>query len=218
MRNLLIMLGVIVSAILLSNTTVVAQKNLIFRGGPGDGYAFAKSLAGVTSIYKGGTGDGWAQGQYLPANTASSNIYRGGAGDGWSFKKNATPVTANLYAGGIGDGWARQDLLPSALGDLITEVDDKDIFQIDFAKKDIYLYPIPASKLINIKLLGNAFKNEAFLLRIINSTGSVVYSETITANNDSDTAIEIPTMSEGFYSIQAMTTAELYIKSIVIVQ
>lgn len=210
------MLSATASACLLSYTSVVAQKNLIFRGGTGDGYAFAKSLTVVTSIYKGGTGDGWAQGQYLPANTSASNIYRGGTGDGWSFKKNATPLTANLYAGGIGDGWARQDLLSSALGDLITEVTDKDIFQIDFAKKDIYLYPIPASKLLNIKLLGNAFKNEAFLLKIINSTGSVVYSETVTANSDSDAAIEIPTLPEGFYSIQAMTAAELYIKSIVI--
>ena len=233
--------SVLVTAFLtVSSITLVAQKNPIFRGGSGDGYARASSSYSSAFIYKGGSGDGWAYATYLPKST--SNIFKGGTGDGWSFKnyqptansfsiakggvgdgysfsKSRIPVSSTIYKGGLGDGWARQDLLPSPLGtDVITFVEDEPIVLDEYAASDMQLYPLPAQNVLNLKTLGKAFKNEAYTVRILSSSGCVMISEKAEWNEGNDVSIDISGLASGQYFVQTYSSSESYIKPLLIIK
>jgi hypothetical protein len=236
-----IKLSVLVTAFLtVSSLTLVAQKNKIFRGGTGDGYARASSSYSSSSIYKGGNGDGWAYAKYLPITTSnifkggtgdgwsfknylpttnSFSIAKGGAGDGWSFKNSNIPVASNIYKGGLGDGWARQDLLPSPLGtDVITFVEDEQIMLEEYTASDVQLYPSPAQNVLNLRPLGKAFKNESYTVKILSSSGCVMISEKAEWNDGSDARIDISGLASGQYFVQTYSSSESYIKPLLIIK
>ena len=226
-----------------SSLTLVAQKNPIFKGGSGDGYARAGTSTSSTSasIYKGGSGDGWAYSKYVPTTATASNIYKGGSGDGWAFKtylpsqnsntvskggpgdgwsyqKSNTPLTSNIYKGGLGDGWARQDILPSPLGtDIITFVEDSPILLDEYTAKDVQIYPVPAQNTVNLKIIGSAFKNDSYTVKILNNSGCVVWSEKGGVNGF-DSQIDISNLSSGRYFVQVYSSTESYVKPLLIVR
>jgi hypothetical protein len=233
--------SVLVTAFLtVSSVTLVAQKNPIFRGGSGDGYARASSSFSSSPIYKGGNGDGWAYAKYQP--TTTGNIFKGGTGDGWSFtnyqptansfsiakggvgdgyssNNSSIPVVSNIFKGGLGDGWARQDLLPSPLGtDIITLVEDEPIVLDEYAASDMQLYPLPAQNVLNLKPLGKAFKNESYTVKILSRSGCVMISEKAEWNDGSETRIDISGLASGQYFVQTYSSSESYIKPLLIVK
>ncbi len=95
--------------LLCNGTALRAQNNLIFYGGPGDGWSTDTGAQSISNIFAGGAGDGTNGGFY---SQPVGNLFAGGGADGFSRASYAQPVS-NLFAGGGGDGWTALALVQS---------------------------------------------------------------------------------------------------------
>lgn len=83
--------------------TLVAQSNIIFLGGTGEGSSLTCVESVVSNqIFKGSIADGYTSTRIF--STSNGAIYAGGAGDGVHSERFTQSVTNAIYAGGFGDG------------------------------------------------------------------------------------------------------------------
>ena len=198
--------------VIVSGTSLIAQKSAIFRGGGGDGWAYNKYVPTTSNIYKGGNSDGWGFNAYLPI---TASIAKGGAGDGWSWKNNIIPNSAQLYAGGAGDGWARQDMLAANLGvDIITSSQDVEMNWGENTASDIMLYPQPAQNMLTVRPIGNAYQLDNYTVKILSIIGAILISENISGGVSAN--IDISALPAGQYILQTYSSTQSFVKPLMI--
>ena len=78
-----------------------AIANNIFSGSNGDGFTNGSNTVTPNSIFVGSAGDGFS---FQSNNAVSNNIFAGSEGDGFSNSVNVSSSN-NIFIGGEGDGW-----------------------------------------------------------------------------------------------------------------